>query len=41
LRRYRPDQLELLRDFLEGGRALYEQQAARLGAAEKGSAGTK
>ena len=41
LRRYRPDQLELLRDFLEGGRALYEQQAARLGAAEKGSAGAK
>jgi DNA-binding MarR family transcriptional regulator len=30
LRRYHPDQLALLRDFLEGGRKLYEQQAARL-----------
>jgi len=41
LRRYRPDQLTLLRDFLEGGRRLYEQQAARLQATEKRPASTK
>lgn len=30
LRRYGPEQLALLRDFLQGGRTMYEQQAARL-----------
>jgi DNA-binding MarR family transcriptional regulator len=35
LKRYPPDQLTLLRDFLDGGRRLYEQRAARLEATEK------
>jgi DNA-binding MarR family transcriptional regulator len=35
LSRYDADQLTLLRDFLEGGRRLYEQRAARLQATEK------
>jgi DNA-binding MarR family transcriptional regulator len=35
LGRYRPDQLTLLRDFLDGGRRSYEQQSARLQATEK------
>jgi DNA-binding MarR family transcriptional regulator len=35
LRRYRPEQLALLRAFLEGGRTLYEQQAARLQTTKK------
>ena len=30
LSRYSPDQLALLREFLEGGRRMYEQRAARL-----------
>jgi DNA-binding MarR family transcriptional regulator len=37
LRRYHIDQLALLRDFLEAGRKLYEQQAARLQATQKRS----
>jgi DNA-binding MarR family transcriptional regulator len=41
LRRYRPDQLALLRDFLEGGRSLYEQRTARLQASERRPASTK
>jgi DNA-binding MarR family transcriptional regulator len=41
LRRYRPDQLALLRDFLEGGRSMYEQRTARLQASEKRPASTK
>jgi DNA-binding MarR family transcriptional regulator len=40
LGRYQPDQLALLRDFLEGGRGMYEQRAARLEAAEKRPAST-
>jgi DNA-binding MarR family transcriptional regulator len=40
LRRYRPDQLALLRDFLEGGRKLYERHAARLQATPKRSQST-
>jgi DNA-binding MarR family transcriptional regulator len=32
LGRYHPDQLALLREFLEGGRRRYEEQAARLAA---------
>ena len=35
LGRYRPDQLTLLRDFLDGGRRFYEQQAVGLRATEK------
>jgi DNA-binding MarR family transcriptional regulator len=41
LRRYRTDQLALLRDFLEEARALYEQQAARLQATHKRPANAK
>jgi DNA-binding MarR family transcriptional regulator len=40
LRRYRPDQLALLRDFLEGGRKLYERQAALLEPTPKRSQST-
>jgi hypothetical protein len=38
LGRYGPDQLALLRDFLEGGRELYERQAALLEATPEGVA---
>jgi DNA-binding PadR family transcriptional regulator len=41
LRRYRPEQLRLLRDFLEGGRTMYEQRVARLQATQKRPASTK
>jgi DNA-binding MarR family transcriptional regulator len=41
LSRYRPNQLALLRDFLEGGRRTYEQQTTRLQAAGKRPAGAK
>jgi DNA-binding MarR family transcriptional regulator len=41
LSRYRPDQLALLRDFLNGGRGMYEQRAMRLLAAEKRPARAK
>jgi DNA-binding MarR family transcriptional regulator len=41
LSRYRPDQLTLLRDFLDGGRRFYEQQAARLQATKKRPASAK
>lgn len=37
LSRYHPDQLTLLRDFLQGGRTFYESQAARLQATQKRS----
>jgi DNA-binding MarR family transcriptional regulator len=41
LGRYRPDQLALLREFLEGGRRKYEEQAARLETTQKRTARTK
>ena len=41
LGRYRPDQLALLREFLEGGRRRYEEQAARLETTQKRTARTK
>jgi DNA-binding MarR family transcriptional regulator len=41
LSRYSPDQLALLREFLEGGRSLYEQRAARLQKKETQPARTK
>ena len=41
LSRYQPDQLTLLRDFLDGGRSSYERQAAQLQATEKRSAKAK
>jgi DNA-binding MarR family transcriptional regulator len=37
MRRYNPDQLALLRDFLEAGRRRYEEQAVRLQATRKQS----
>src|SRR5262249_40145906 len=41
LRHYRPDQLALLRDFLEGGRKLYERQTAQLEITKKSPRATK
>jgi DNA-binding MarR family transcriptional regulator len=41
LSRYRPDQLALLRDFLNGGRGMYEQRTMRLQPAEKRPARAK
>src|SRR5262249_22485728 len=41
LRHYRPDQLALLRDFLEGGRKLYERQTAQLEMTKKSPRATK
>jgi DNA-binding MarR family transcriptional regulator len=41
LSRYRPDQLALLRDFLNGGRGTYEQRTMRLQSAEKRPARAK
>jgi DNA-binding MarR family transcriptional regulator len=41
LSRYGPDQLALLREFLEGGRRRYEEQAAQLEATQKRARRTK
>jgi DNA-binding MarR family transcriptional regulator len=41
LKGYNPEQLRLMHDFLEGGRSMYEQQTARLQAAEKPSPSAK
>jgi|SRR5215211_7293815 len=41
LSRYRPDQLALLRDFLNRGRGIYEQRAMRLQSAKKRPARVK
>jgi DNA-binding MarR family transcriptional regulator len=41
LGRYTTDQLALLREFLEGGRRRYEEQAERLEAMQKRPARTK
>jgi DNA-binding MarR family transcriptional regulator len=39
LSRYKPDDLVLLRDFLQGGRRLYDEQATRLETTQKRGAG--
>jgi DNA-binding MarR family transcriptional regulator len=41
LGRYRPDELTLLREFLEGGRRSYEERAARLAATQERPTGMK